>query len=126
MTVPVWLWVEDDDQGRAARFSFERFAGVRATPLEMPHDEQSLTVLSERLGVAMVWLTGCDTPDAAARELMRQQQRTHASPRKPQPRTKTKSPRKKRPTKTAASGRRMVLPRIRIVSGGLPGLGRRR
>jgi hypothetical protein len=125
-TVPVWLWTEENDDGLAAWFSFERVDGIKATLLDIPHDEGSLTVLREGLGAAMIWLTGCESPDVAARELMKQPVTTLTPYGKPRSRErKPKSPTKKRVTRRS-SQRKMVIPRIRIVSGGAPGLGKRR
>ncbi|WP_433003298.1 hypothetical protein [Kribbella sp. CA-294648] len=126
-TVPVWLRTEEDENGLVASFSFERMAGITAKQLDIPHDERSLTALRDGLGAAMIWLTGCESPDAAARELMKQPSSTltpHGKPgirvnRKPKTRTKKRAPNR-------SSERKMVLPRIRIVSGGAPGLGKRR
>jgi hypothetical protein len=128
-SVPVWLWFQDDEDEPAAWFSFERVVGVKSTLLDIPSEEQSLAVMREGVGKAMVWLTGCETPDAAAREL------TKLAQSAPTPRRPTKAPARRRPksftkrrtAKVSARGeRKMVIPRIRVVSGGLPGLGKRR
>ncbi|WP_132302026.1 hypothetical protein [Kribbella sp. VKM Ac-2568] len=126
-TVPVWLWTEEDDNGLVAWFSFERVAGIKARLLDIPHEERSLTALREGLGAAMIWLTGCESADAAARELMKQPSSTLTPHGKPRTRVKRKpkSPTKKR-TANRSSERKMVIPRIRVASGGAPGLGKRR
>jgi hypothetical protein len=126
-TVPVWLWTEQDDNGLVAWFSFERVAGVKAKLLDIPYDERSLTALREGLGAAMSWLTGCESPDAAARELMKQPLSTLTPHEKPRTgvKRKPKGLTKKRAA-NRSSERKMVIPRIRIVSGGAPGLGKRR
>ncbi|TDU84006.1 hypothetical protein EV138_6474 [Kribbella voronezhensis] len=125
--VPVWLWTEEDGDELVAGFSFERVEGIKSHFLDVPHDEQSLTGLREGLGAAMVWLTGCESADGAARELMKQPLSTPWSNGKPRTRVKRKPKRatKKRVSKRS-SEREMVIPRIRIVSGGAPGLGKRR
>jgi hypothetical protein len=128
-TVPVWVWTDGHDDEPAIWFSFDRVDGVRSTLLDIPREKRSLAVLRDRLGVAMVRLTGCETPDAAARELMKppQSASTPRTPPQPGASRKSKSPAKKRTIKAATSRqRKMVVPRIRVVSGGLPGLGKRR
>jgi hypothetical protein len=128
LTVPAWLWVYVNDGQADAWISLEPVDGVTATMLALPDDEESLANLRGEIGRAMMWLTGHSTPDAALRELTKpapQSRKSITKPAKPEP--KPKAATNKRPRKASSrSDRKMVLPRVRIVSGGLPGLGRRR
>ena len=102
-TLPVWLWTEENDDGLAAGLLLERVDGIKAKLLDIPHDERSLTVLREGLGAAMIWLTGCESPDAAARELMKQPLTTLTPYGEPRSRERNpKSPTKKRATRPSS------------------------
>lgn len=127
-SVPVWVWSSTSDNEPEAWVSFEKQHGVKSSMLDLPVDRRSLEALRDGTAAAMMRLTGCTSLDAAEQQLLRSQENTDAT-REPLPQ---RPPRKRKAAKGKGSPqalvpreRRMVLPRIRIVSGGLPSLGRR-
>jgi hypothetical protein len=139
-TVPIWIWTDDESRRSAPLISFERLDGVKANQVSVPTDLPSLEVMNSALGTAMVRLTGASTPSDAA-ELLRRQVPMGMDagwPNGPNRRVKptatagrparkpAKEPAGKVAKKPAPRARKRGVPRIRIVSGGLPGLGKRR
>ncbi len=121
-----WFWIDEENSETTACFSWQKRRGVRSTTILIPTDFEGVEVLRLAVDAAFQRLTGNNAKEAV-RVLQEEHRRgATASAHQTSKGARAKGKVSKHTLKrTRDPDRRMVLPRLRTVSGGLPGLGRR-